>query len=106
MNAALALMVIVGIMLVMGCSNTPQVEYREVLVPTPTLPELPEALKTTVLVRVPTFVEPDNPKAVAALTLEQTLIFKHWMVQFKAQLVGFRALFNLQDEPPEPVGPD
>ncbi len=100
MNATIAMMIIVGIMLVAGCSTAPRVEYRELLVPTPTLPELPEALRETVLVQAPRFVEPEHPKAVAALTLEQTLIFKNWMVHFKAQLVGFRALFEVKPEPP------
>lgn len=88
-----------------GCSSIdaqPDVKVIEVFKPVPTLPELPPELANPPVAQAPTFVAPDDPKAVAALTPDQTLIFKRWMVTFKAQLAGFRALFAGADKDPEP----
>lgn len=86
-----------------GCSVQPEVEYRDVMVPTPALPELPQELLTPQVVALPVFVAAGHPDAVAGLTAGQSLVFKQWLASLKAQIVGFRALFDV--EPPQQIRP-
>jgi len=108
MNSSIKLfvvmLVLVGLLCLHGCATIepqPKVEVIEVFKPRPTLPELPPELANPVVAAMPTFVAPDDPKAVAALTQDQTLIFKRWMMSLKAQLIGFRALFAQDEIEPE-----
>lgn len=86
-----------------GCTMQPKVEYRDVMVPTPALPELPQELLTPQVVALPVFVAAGHPDAVAGLTAGQSLVFKQWLASLKAQIVGFRALFDV--EPPQQIRP-
>lgn len=77
-----------------GCSSPAKIEYREVLVPQPVLPELPAELATPNEAPFPQFVAPSHPDAVAAITANQSLILKQWLISLNAQIMGFRALFE------------
>lgn len=100
MNSKIKLLAGIAVysLFISGCTMQPaEIEYRDVMAPTPTLPELPQQLHTPEVVALPVFVNAGHPDAVAGITLEQTVVFKHWVNSLKAQLAGFRALFNGDD---------
>lgn len=94
-----ALGVLLASVLASACTPAPVIEYRDVMVPQATLPELPPNLAQPITAPAPTFVAPENPQAVAALTQDQTLIFKRFIMALNAQLEGFKALFHGGLEP-------
>lgn len=90
---------IVFLLMLTGCATQTKVEYRDVMVPTPAKIDVPAELAEPSTLPAPQFVAPDHPQAVAAMTEEQTQVFKRWALFMRAQLDGFRVLLGL-DKPP------